>query len=349
MKRFQRLSAVLLLAGLTCFAVLRLVPAPAKAAVTLLYFQGQHNGDDVLLEWATATELNTAYFYLERADAQDGPYQMLDQIGLIPSEAPPDGLSGAEYQRIDDDNVSTGQVYWYILVEVESTQGAENRTQPIRIALGDTQPTSTATRTPTATPTATPRTTTSGSPTALATATPTGTARARVSTATPFIARTVSIRTTATLEPTGITQDGSGSNEIVDGQGEAVAQQQVTPTPSAGGLPGPTTEVPAIASQTDPDAYPAAPPTPQVFATKSYPAPVGPRDLTNGDGTPVPNIGANSRAAAEGQPDQSQAPRNSPALGTLFLWLGFGAALIVFISAVAGAIYYYSRQRASKN
>jgi uncharacterized iron-regulated membrane protein len=36
-------------------------------------------------------------------------------------------------------------------------------------------------------------------------------------------------------------------------------------------------------------------------------------------------------------------------LGTLFLWIGFAAALIIFISAVAGAIYYFRRQRSGNS
>jgi hypothetical protein len=345
MKNCLRTGALLLIAAFACLAALRTVPDAAQAAVTLLYFQGQHNGDSVLLEWATATELNTAYFYLERADAQDGPYQMLDGIGLVPSEAPPDGLSGAEYQRLDDDNVSAGQAYWYTLVEVESVQGTENRTQPIRVALGDAQPTNTPTRTPTLAPTATATVAISGSPTATATATSTAQAGP---TATPILARTVSTQASATPEPTGTTLAAHTADDIVDTQDETLDRERTTPTAPTVGYPAPDTEVPVIALQSDPNGYPAAPPTEQVFVTKSYPEPPGPRDLTNGDGTPVPNIGANSQAAAQGRLDESQPPDNSPALGTLFLWLGFAAALIVFISAVVGAVYFYSRQRAAK-
>lgn len=346
MKKYLRLGAVLLMGGLTCLAALKGGLAPAQAAVTLLYFQGQHNGDSVLLEWATGTELNTAYFYVERAIAVDGPYQMVDGIGLVPSAAPPDGLSGAEYQRLDD-GVLADQDYWYILVEVESVDGAEIRTQPIKVAQADTQPTNTPTRTATPSPTATVTRPISGSPTAVPTATPTATASSSRANGTPIAARTASIRTTATLELEGAGPITTTPDQIASSQGSNSAQQQATPP--TGGYPGPTAQAPEIAMQSDPDGYPAPPPTPQVFATASYPEPKGPRDLTNGDGTPVPNIGANNRGPGEDGPDESPAPGNEPALGTLFLWLGFVAALIVFVSAVAGAVYFYNRQRAGNN
>jgi hypothetical protein len=340
---------LLVIAAFACLAALHTAPAPARAAVTLLYFQGQHNGDSVRLEWATATELNTAYFYLERSEAQEGPFQMLDGIGLVPSEAPPDGLSGAEYQRSDEDGVTAGQVYWYVLVEVESIQGAENRTQPIRVALGDAQPTNTPTRTPTTVPTATPTSTPTGSPSAAATITPTATAQSAEPTATPIVARSSSVRSTPTARPTLVTQAVTGANQIGmnEDQDEMAGSALVEPAAAAENS-APTAAVPSLAMQSDPDAYPAAPPTPQVFATKSYPAPAGPRDLTNGDETPLPNIGADRRAAAEAQREVTQAPENSPGMGTLFLWVGFIAALIVFVSAIAGTVYYYSRQRAAK-
>jgi hypothetical protein len=267
---------------------------------------------------------------------------MLNEIGLVPSEAPPDGLSGADYQRVDNDNVLAGNAYWYVLVEVESVEGAENRTQPIRVAVADEQPTNTPTRTPT--PTSTATLATPGSPSATPTATPTGTPVLAGSTATPAIVRTLSNRATAPPEPGEVTRSAFEAGQNDDNSLVASAQGQATPTPPPENTAEPPAESQAIAAQSDPDGYPG-PQTPQILATKSYPAPAGPRDLTNGDGTPLPNIGANSRAPAEGQSEQSQTPTNSPALGTLFLWLGFTAALVVFISALAGAIYYYNRQR----
>jgi hypothetical protein len=328
---------------------LRSGPGDAQAAVTLLYFRGQHNGGDVLLEWATATELNTAYFYLERADQQDGPYQILDDIGLVPSEAPPDGLSGATYQRTDEDGISDGQEYWYVLVEVESGQGTENRTQPIRIAFADAQPTSTVTQAPTATPTATPTQQSFGLASATPTATPTATVASSGQSATPTTGRTVPMRATATSSNGQPNAAVSQSDQTATGQAETIAQVQESPTQPASSYPKPDTEAPIAIAQSEPDGYPASPPTPRVLATNSYPARTSPVDLTNGDGTPLPNIGANRDAQLQGLRADSGAPTNSPLMGTLFLWLGFLAALVVFISAVIGAIYYYSRQRSTDN
>jgi len=315
----------------------------AKAAVSLLYFQGQHNGNSVLLEWATATELDTAYFFLERSAAEGGPYHMLESIGLVPSDAPPDGLSGAVYERQDDDGIVPTIPYWYVLVEVESSQGLESRTDPIRVAVGETSNTPTATAT--AVPTATPTQSIAGSSTAaLSTATPTTEAVPVGSTATPTVSRTAAIRVQGTIVAG---QDGAPENvasktvaDQLNGSPQALAQV----TSDANGYPPPVDGEPASNLDSAQNGYPPAPPTPKIFGTKGYPAPVSPHDLSNA--TPSPNIvGLGTQGKAETFGEEAQVTTSSPLLGTLFLWLGFSAALVVFLSAITGAIYYYNRQR----
>ena len=317
----------------------------AQAAVSLLYFRGQHDGNSVLLEWATATELDTAYFYLERAEAEAGPFQMLGAIGLVPSDAPPDGLSGAVYERRDNDDIVPNTPYWYVLVEVESNQGLESRTQPIRVAMGEAGNTPTPTATATTIPTATPTQSTAGPGTATAFPTATATATEAVpvgSTVTPTVSRTATIA----VQPTNTSgQDDAPESvssrtavELETNTAQALAQV----TSDANGYPPPVVDDSDSNADSGPGGYPPPPPTPEVFDAEGYPAPVSPRQRNNG--TPVPNIGFGNQAQAEA-PSESAQTTNSPLLGTLFLWLGFGAALVVFLSAIAGAIYYYNRQR----
>ncbi|MGD2079314.1 MAG: hypothetical protein PVH18_13095 [Chloroflexota bacterium] len=348
-KAFQKAFALTLIAVLTCFAAIRGRTRDAQAAVTLLYFQGEHNGDSVLLEWATATELSTAYFFLERATTENGPFEMLAEIGIVPSEAPPDGLSGAVYQRVDQDNVTTDQTYWYVLVEVESGAGAENRTEPIRVASGDAQPTATLTPTSTSTPTATPTATgtTSGSPSAANSPTPSTTPSTANPTATVTSARTLAGRPTTTIGPAQTTPQATSFGPTTVDQEENDSQAQSEALVSTGDTPQSVAEARGSDSESAQPPYPPATSTLQISATKSYPEPPGPRQLSNG--TPVPNIGSANQDTSDNRSDEVQAPNNSPLLGTLFLWIGFAAALIIFISAVAGAIYYFRRQRSGNS
>ena len=131
-------------------ALIAILPNPVKAlpqrAITLLYFQGTGQNNAILLEWATATEFETAGFIIKRADSESGPYDDLTQIGFIPGEG--DGIIGAEYDVIDDDNVVNGQTYWYILVEIENN-GNQNPSDPISVVGGISAATATPTQTPT--------------------------------------------------------------------------------------------------------------------------------------------------------------------------------------------------------
>jgi hypothetical protein len=78
----------------------------------------------VVVEWSTASELNTAGFNLYRSENPDGPFAKIND-DLIP--ASPDPLTGGSYSYTDK-NVSTGQTYYYQLEDVEISGGA-NRTE----------------------------------------------------------------------------------------------------------------------------------------------------------------------------------------------------------------------------
>jgi len=84
------------------------------------------NTATVIVEWSTASELNTAGFNLYRSDSPDGPFTRLNEY-LIP--ASPDPLLGSSY-AFTDTNVVAGRTYYYQLEDVE-TGGATTRHGPI--------------------------------------------------------------------------------------------------------------------------------------------------------------------------------------------------------------------------
>jgi hypothetical protein len=104
--------ALLALAGLA--TGLRWLTAPAGAMVTI--------------EWSTASELNTAGFYLYRSASPDGPYTRVND-NLIP--ASPDPLVGGSYV-FTDTGVTAGHTYYYQLEDVE-TSGQAARHGPLEV------------------------------------------------------------------------------------------------------------------------------------------------------------------------------------------------------------------------
>ena len=85
-------------------------------AVALLLYQF-YGPRDVNVRWDTATEIDTAGFYLYRSNAPDGEFTLVNVDGeLIPSQG--DALSGATYSFTDED-VVPGETYYYLIEEVE--------------------------------------------------------------------------------------------------------------------------------------------------------------------------------------------------------------------------------------
>ena len=80
----------------------------------------------VIIEWTTASEVNTAGFNLSRADKPDGTYQQVN-AELIPSSTDP--MLGGQYMYTDS-GVISGRTYYYQLEDVEYT-GAVVRHGPL--------------------------------------------------------------------------------------------------------------------------------------------------------------------------------------------------------------------------
>jgi hypothetical protein len=79
---------------------------------------------EVVIRWATESEVDTLGFNLYRATSPKGPFQQINPF-LIPSSVDP--LAGAEYEYLDS-AVEGGQRYYYELEELE-IDGTVNRVE----------------------------------------------------------------------------------------------------------------------------------------------------------------------------------------------------------------------------
>ncbi len=96
------------------------------AAVFLLWQASREA--TVLVEWSTASELDTVGFNLYRADIPQGPYVQVNHE-LIPASSDP--LAGGDYSY-PDRAVQPGRTYYYELEEVQSN-GGRDRFGPISV------------------------------------------------------------------------------------------------------------------------------------------------------------------------------------------------------------------------
>jgi hypothetical protein len=83
----------------------------------------------VVIEWSTASELDTAGFNLYRSENPDGPFSQINE-NLIP--ASPDPLTGGSYSYTDK-NVSPGRTYYYQLEDVEISGGVNRNEETVKV------------------------------------------------------------------------------------------------------------------------------------------------------------------------------------------------------------------------
>ncbi len=247
---------------LLALLLLLLVLAPlARAAVTLVSFTATPQGQAVLLQWETASEVNMLGFTVWRAGSEGGSSVPISD--LIPAEG---DIVGASYQ-FTDTSVEMGRTYFYWLEAVE-VNGTSEFHGPVSVTVplpNTATPTPTPTRTPavTSTPTPTWTPTVPPSPTPTPTWTPTVTPPpTSVPTGTPALSPTPAPTTppvpTRTPSPTPNSSPTPGTSP--------------TPTPAALPAPSPSpTPTPGLYRA----AAPASPPTP----TPS-PVPPGPASPT---------------------------------------------------------------------
>ncbi len=89
------------------------------------------NRAEVIVEWTTASELDTVGFNLQRGETPEGPFEQVNPE-LIPTTN--DSLTGSSY-NFEDSSVKAGVTYYYILEEVEGT-GRTNQHGPIIVEAG---------------------------------------------------------------------------------------------------------------------------------------------------------------------------------------------------------------------
>jgi hypothetical protein len=95
----------------------------------MIYFDNA----EVIVEWTTASELDTVGFNLLRAETQNGPFEQINS-NLIPAGS--DSLTGSNY-TFTDSNVQDGITYYYMLEENELT-GETNHHGPIVVKAKNT-------------------------------------------------------------------------------------------------------------------------------------------------------------------------------------------------------------------
>ncbi len=165
--RTQSLTLTLLIGAF----VLVLLPMQVSAAVTVTSFTAGWQGNQVVLNWRTASELNNRGFNIFRSTSPSGSFQKINGTE-IPAQMGA-ALIGASYSYVDP-AVTSGQTYYYKLQSVENNgtpifyEGIASTASP---AQATATPTRTATKPP-ATATLTPQPTATRTPTLAGSSTP---------------------------------------------------------------------------------------------------------------------------------------------------------------------------------
>jgi len=95
------------------FFIILIVSGISLVVHALFYFDKA----EVIVEWTTASELDTVGFNLLRAETQEGPFEKIN-ANLIPAGS--DSLTGSNY-TFTDRSVHNGITYYYMLEEIELT------------------------------------------------------------------------------------------------------------------------------------------------------------------------------------------------------------------------------------
>jgi hypothetical protein len=140
---------------LSCIFLLLTLSQPqsvnAQSAVTLVTLSAYwQDANSVIISWETATEFDNAGFYINRSDAQPGPYYRFSEF--IPTQS--DGISGALYAWIDTNAVQGGNYYYKL--EMINTSGESDYSQVFIPVANNSTPLPTLTPTNTVPPSTTP-------------------------------------------------------------------------------------------------------------------------------------------------------------------------------------------------
>ncbi len=176
---------------LVLFLTLSIAITVVSAAITLNYFTATLEGEEVYLEWETASEMDLAGFYVVRSLSPDAEYTRISSF--IYGEG---DITGAIYNFTDTDIILNTN-YYYKLEDVDINNNSSFHGP---VVVGP------ATPTPSLTPTSTPETptiTSTPTKTTQPSKTPTFNPSASPSfTPTPTISPTPSVSPTASTTPT---------------------------------------------------------------------------------------------------------------------------------------------------
>ena len=94
----------------------------------VIYTWKEYHDARVVVEWSTASELDTVGFNLYRSETPDDPGVMVN-ADLIPASE--DAQTGGDYSY-NDENVVPGRVYYYFLEDINA-HGAIKRHGPVEV------------------------------------------------------------------------------------------------------------------------------------------------------------------------------------------------------------------------
>jgi hypothetical protein len=101
----------------------------SAASVLFGYYAWQESRQaTVIIEWSTASELNTVGFNLYRSTEPQGEYILIN-AELIPASE--DAWTGAEYSFVDS-GLTPGVTYYYMLEDLDAT-GQRSKNGPIEV------------------------------------------------------------------------------------------------------------------------------------------------------------------------------------------------------------------------